>query len=178
MIGRRLRDLRTARGMSLRALAAQSGVSATLLSQIERDVTDPSLRTLRQLAAVFGQSIATLFADDDTPAVHVSRPGQRSRIVSPAGFISYERLAPGNGQLEMLRGVLGPGEVSSAEPWSHDAVECTYVVAGTLTVSVGDTDYPVAAGETITLGPGQPHRYGNDTTDTVEFVLAVTPPVP
>lgn len=178
MIGHKLRELRTARGMSLRTLANQTGLSATLLSQIERGVTEPSLRTLRELARVFGQSVATLFDDGASPAVHVSREGERSRIVSPRGFIQYERLAPGNGQLEVLRGLLAPGEVSDAEPSTHEALECTYVVTGTLTVEVGDASYDVKAGEAVTIGPGQPHRYVNHTTDPVEFILAATPPVP
>ncbi|MDT7695129.1 MAG: hypothetical protein QOI75_4496, partial [Pseudonocardiales bacterium] len=52
MIGDQLRLLRSRRGLSLRALAAEAGVSATLLSQIERGVTEPSLATLRRLAGV------------------------------------------------------------------------------------------------------------------------------
>ena len=63
MIGERLKELRTARNLSLRDLAAQAGVSATLLSQVERSVTDPSLETVRRLAAVFGESITSLFAE-------------------------------------------------------------------------------------------------------------------
>lgn len=164
--------------MSLRALAAETGLSPTLLSQIERGITEPSLRTLRQLARVFGQSVATLFDDGASPAVHISREGERSRIVSPQGFIQYERLAPGNGHLELLRGLLAPGEVSDAELSTHDALECTYVVTGTLTVEVGGASYDVKAGEAVTIGPGQPHRYRNQTTDPIEFILAVTPPIP
>lgn len=67
MIGERLKELRTARGLSLRELAAQAGVSATLLSQIERAVTDPSLETLRRLAGVFGESVSSLFSDPRRP---------------------------------------------------------------------------------------------------------------
>ncbi len=102
--------------MSLRALANQTGLSATLLSQIERGVTEPSLRALRQLARVFGQSVATLFDEGAAPACHIGREGERSRIVSPRGFIQYERLAPGNGQLEVLRGLLNPVRSPTPSP--------------------------------------------------------------
>ncbi|WP_279580905.1 helix-turn-helix domain-containing protein [Fodinicola feengrottensis] len=103
MIGSQLRELRTRRGLSLRELAAQAGVvSATLLSQVERGVTEPSLTTLRRLADVFGESVASLFEDDQAPAVWVSRPGERSSLMGPRGKVRYERLTPGNGQLEVL----------------------------------------------------------------------------
>ncbi|MER2206746.1 MAG: helix-turn-helix transcriptional regulator, partial [Rhodococcus sp. (in: high G+C Gram-positive bacteria)] len=63
MIGGKLRELRTEHGMTLRGLAAETGLSPTLLSQVERGVTEPSLKTLRALAPVFGQSISALFED-------------------------------------------------------------------------------------------------------------------
>lgn len=178
MLGTRLRELRTARGMSLRSVASATGLSPTLLSQVERGATEPSLKSLRLIADVFGQSISTLFDDGTLPPVHISRPGERSKIVSPAGYIQYERLAAGNGQLEMLRGLLQPMECSSDDASSHDAIECTFVVDGLLTVEVGEASYELAPGEAITIGPGQPHRYVNASSSPVEFVLAVTPPVP
>ena len=97
MIGERLKELRTARNLSLRDLAAQAGVSATLLSQVERSVTDPSLETIRRLAAVFGESITSLFAEPSAPSVWISRPGNRTKLTAPAGQVSYERLTAGQG---------------------------------------------------------------------------------
>lgn len=178
MIGDQLRELRTQRGLSLRALAAEAGVSATLLSQIERGVTEPSLATLRRLALVFGESVASLFDDRSAPSVWVSRPGERSMLRGPRGQVGYERLTPGNGQLEVLRGVLEPGEATSEERWTHASVECAFVVAGTLTADIDGTTHRVRAGEAITFDSRQPHRYLNDSTDQVEFTISVNPPMP
>ncbi|MGV8912056.1 MAG: helix-turn-helix domain-containing protein [Rhodoglobus sp.] len=178
MIGNRLRTLRDQRGYTLRALAAETGLSATLLSQIERGVTEPSLKSLRLLATVFGESISTLFDDATLLTVHVSHAGERSRITTPKGHVQYERLAPSNGQLEVLRGVLAPGETSSDEQWGHPAVECVVVLAGTLTVEVARSSFDVVKGDAITIDSRQPHRYCNETKETVEFILSVTPPTP
>lgn len=178
MLGTRLRELRDGRNLTLRELAAETGLSATLLSQIERGVTEPSLKSLRLLATVFGESVATLFDDEGPLSVHVSKAGERSRIISPKGHVQYERMGPSNGQLEVLRGVLEAGETSSDEQWSHPSVECAYVVRGTLTVKVGRGIYTVATGDTITLDSRQPHSYSNETSETVEYILAVTPPTP
>ncbi|MFD0785534.1 helix-turn-helix domain-containing protein [Micromonospora azadirachtae] len=178
MIGERLHELRIARNLSLRALAEQAGVSPTLLSQIERGVTEPSLTTLRRLATVFGESVASLFADPAAPSVWISRPGARTTLGAPNGQIRYERLTPGNGQLEVLHAILRPGEVSSTDLWSHPSLECAYVVTGTLTVDVGRTSHTVVAGESITLDSHQPHRYRNTSDTPTEIVLAINPPTP
>lgn len=176
-IGTQLKALRTRHGLSLRDLAARSGVSATMLSQVEREVTEPSLSTLRRLAGVFGESVASLF-DSSPPVVWVSRPGSRSTLAGPRGLVRYERLTPGNGQLEVLRAVLPPDTATSEEPWAHPSTECAYVVAGTLTVQIGDATHEVLAGESITFDSTQPHLYRNSTDAPVEYLVSVTPPSP
>lgn len=179
MIGPRLKELRTSRKMSLRDLGKATGLSATLLSQIERGVTDPSLRTLRLLADHFGQSIATLF--QGTPsmdAAHVTRPDDRMIISATDGQVHYRRVTHGNGQLEVLHGMLEPGEASSDEAWSHEAVECAYVLAGELTVEVDGETFALGTGEAITLCSARPHRYVNAGEQATEFLVSVTPPTP
>jgi transcriptional regulator with XRE-family HTH domain len=178
VIGTQLRELRTKRGLSLRALAAESGLSATLLSQVERGVTEPSLATLRRLASVFGESVASLFDDASAPSVWVSRPGERSTLSGPRGLVRYERLTPGNGQLEVLRMVLPPGGATSDAPWAHPSLECAYVIAGTLTVEIAGEARQVAAGEAVTFDSRQPHRYVNPSPGPVEYIVSITPPSP
>lgn len=178
MIGERLKELRLAHRMSLRDLASQAGVSATLLSQIERAVTDPSLETMRRLAGVFGESVASLFSDTAPPSVWISRPGQRSLLTAPAGRVGYERLTAGNGQLEVLRAVLAPGQMSADEPRGHASTECVYVVAGELVAHIAGVDYRVVAGESISFDSRLPHRYGNPSDAPAEIILSVTPPNP
>jgi transcriptional regulator with XRE-family HTH domain len=178
MIGPRLHELRTSRNLSLRDLGSATGLSATLLSQIERGVTEPSLKSLRLLADYFGHSISDLFKDGPTmEAAQVTRPDDRQMIEAPDGGIRYERVAHGNGRLEVLHGQLRAGE-SSGEPRSHDAVECAYVLRGVLTVEVQEQVFALTAGEAITLNSNKPHRYSNRGEDETEFMLSVTPPTP
>lgn len=178
-VGFNLRELRTERGLSLRQLAKATGLSATLLSQLERGISQPSLKTLRALSRVFGSSASALFARaSQETIVHISIPGQRSRISSPVGIVQYERLTPNNGQLEVLRGILHPGEWSSEEPWAHEAFECVYVVESSLTVIIGQKKYHVASGESISFHGSQPHQYGNLSDQIVTFIVSVSPPTP
>src|SRR4051794_11491050 len=119
MIGERLRELRVAHGLSLRQLAALVDVSPGLLSQIENGVTDPSLTTLRKLAAALDATVADMFGQVGSTAVHVSRPGKRALLSASGGHFTYARLTPGRGDLEVLHGTLAPGQSSSTEPWAH-----------------------------------------------------------
>ena len=178
MIGERLKEMRVARGLSLRALAGQAGVSATLLSQVERAVTDPSLETMRRLAGVFGESVSSLFTETAPQSVWISRPGQRSLLTAPAGRVGYERLTPGNGQLEVLRAVLVPGQMSADEPRGHSSTECVYVIAGELIAQISGVDHRVMAGESISFDSRLPHRYANNSQAPTEIILSVTPPNP
>ncbi|NDL56722.1 cupin domain-containing protein [Phytoactinopolyspora sp. XMNu-373] len=178
MLGDRLRDLRRRNDLSLRQLAAAASVSPALLSQIEKGTTDPSLATLRKLAEVFDESIASLFAEPDAPEVHVSRPGRRARLSAPAGEVAYERHTPGRGDLEVLEALIAPGEASSAEPRGHPSTECALVFEGTVTAEVGGMSYEITRGESITFDSRLPHRYLNDTNQPARLIIAVTPPTP
>ncbi|VVD59281.1 cupin domain-containing protein [Pandoraea anhela] len=176
MIGERLKELRSARGLSLRELAGQAGVSATLLSQIERSVTDPSLETMRRLAAVFGESVVSLFAEPADLSVCVTRPGERATLTAPKGQVSYERLTNGIGQLEVLRAVLEPGQVSIEEPRGHAAAECVYVIHGELVAQIAGLEYVIGAGDSLSFDARLPHRYLNASQVPTEIILSVTPP--
>ncbi|MEQ1934366.1 MAG: cupin domain-containing protein [Fimbriimonadaceae bacterium] len=178
MIGKRLRELRLQNGQSLRALAARVGVSATLISQIERDQTEPSLSTLRAFSRVFGESVASLFSEPNPPSVWVSRPGERMRLVNPKGGVTYEKLVRGNSQLEVLRAVFAPGQFSAEYPTSHASVECAYVVQGEITLEVAGTAYVIGQGESVTFEAAQPHRYVNLGSADTEVILSITPPIP
>ncbi|HEX5596686.1 MAG TPA: helix-turn-helix domain-containing protein [Micromonosporaceae bacterium] len=178
MLGDRLRELRQQHGYTLRQLAAAAEVSPALLSQIENGSTDPSLSTLRKLARVFDTSIAALFTDPEAPEVFISRPGHRSRLAAPPGQITYDRLTPGRGDLEVLQADLAPGDASSAQPWAHPSTECAVVLAGVVVAEIGGTKYEIDTGEAVTFDSRLPHRYVNNSGEPARLVIAVTPPTP
>lgn len=178
MLGERLRELRQRHGLTLRELAAKAEVSPGLLSQLENGVTDPSLATLRKLALVFDAEMASLFSEPNAPLVHLSRPGDRSILSAPQGQIGYERLTPGRGDLEVLRAVMQPGDVSAAVPRGHDSTECVVVISGQIVADVGDERFVIDTGEALTFDSRLAHRYRNETDVEAVMLIAVTPPNP
>lgn len=178
MLGEGLRELRLRHGMTLRELAAEAEVSPGLLSQLENGVTDPSLSTLRKLAAVFKTEVSALFNEPNAPMVHLSRPGQRMRLTAPLGEITYERLTPGRGDLEVLMATMEPGDVSSSECRAHESTECIIVLEGEVVVEIGEERHVLVAGEALTFDSRLPHRFCDSSLEQAVFLLAVTPPVP
>ena len=176
MVGTRLRALRQARGWSLTQLSRAAGVSAGLLSQVERGQTDPSLDTLRKLAKALDVPLFSLFQDVSAHAVSIVRRERRLRVGPSADRVAYSRISPGYGRLEVLEGHLPPGGTSSEEPWEHASEECAVVLSGVLTVEVEGTRYRLDPGDSIYFDSRRPHRYVNDSQAPCTYLVAVTPP--
>lgn len=177
-LGSRVRGLRTERKLSLRALSKLSGISVAMLSQIENDQVEPSLASLRKLATVFNESIATLFLEPLAPAVHISRLGERMHLNAPKGEVKYQRLTPGRGDLEVVYAEFMPGDCSSSALWSHASTECAYVLNGTICIEIGDEKYMLEEGEAITFDSLLPHRYVNSSAKNSTLIISITPPSP
>jgi transcriptional regulator with XRE-family HTH domain len=175
-IGEGLRGLRQTRNMTLKDLAEATGLSAAMLSQVERDRTDPSLETLRRLAKALDVPVFSLLRDADNDAVAVVRRDDRMLIRSPHCRTAYARVSPGQGRLELLEGTLGPWGATSQEPWSHPSEECAVVLSGALVVEVADERYKLDTGDSCYFDSRLPHRYLNMTDAAVSFLIAITPP--
>lgn len=110
--------------------------------------------------------------------MHVSRVGARTRLAAPPGQITYERLTPGRGDLEVLQAHLAPGDASSAEPWAHPSTECAIVITGEVVAEIGGESYTLTAGESVTFDSRLAHLYRNASDQRAHLIIAVTPPTP
>lgn len=175
-IGHRIRAARTESRLSLRDLAAAAGLSPGFVSQVERGLTDPSMESLRRIAAALHVPMFDLFQDGSGNGPAVVRAGSRVSIQSPQGGITYSRITPGAGRLEVLEGLLEPGGLSSPDPWSHPSEECVVVQSGRLVVEVDGHRHTLDTGDSCSFNSRLPHRYLNESEDPVSFLLAITPP--
>jgi transcriptional regulator with XRE-family HTH domain len=172
----RLREVREQRKISLRQLAAQVGMSAALISQVERGVTSPSLETLRKLAQALDEPLFNLLDEPEERRVAVVRRERRLRLLPPDGAVAYERISPGFGRLEVLEGVLQPGDASSPAPWGHPSEECAVVLEGELDIEVDGETHSLSAGDSIYFDSRLPHLYRNESQHRTVYIVAITPP--
>ena len=166
MIGPRVRARREAMDLSLRDLAARSGVSAPMLSQVERAETSPTIAVAGKIAAGLELRLSQLLRLDEEGAVSIVRAGER-RQGSGADGHSFEVLtSPLPGQrAEVSRHVLASGASTGGEgdPPMHEpgSREIAIVESGPVTLHVEDLAYELETGDTVTFDADLAHRFEN-----------------
>lgn len=176
-LGRRLHEFRTARGLSLRAVAQQSGLTASFISQIERGRASPSIGSLERLAEVFRVSVGQFF--DGAPAAgRVVRYDQRRRIrLGGLGEADEYVTANPAGILQVAVTTFDVGGCSAESPFVHDSdEEVVLLLEGSLDVEVGRDVYRLGAGDAITYSPRTPHLARNAGQTPARAIFVLTPP--
>jgi transcriptional regulator with XRE-family HTH domain len=177
VVGARIRALREAEGLSLRDLAARSGVSAPMLSQVERGETSPTLAIAERIAGGLELSLSQLLRLDERPHVVVTRAGDR-RVRRRRGHRTEELTPPLPGQrADVSVHVLDPGAATArpGDPPLHEpgARETAFVLAGTVALLVDDERHELAAGDSVTFDADLPHHFENPGSDQAEFLAVV-----
>jgi XRE family transcriptional regulator, regulator of sulfur utilization len=175
-IGERVHALREAMGLSLRDLAARSGVSAPMLSQVERGETSPTLAVAARIAAGLELSLSQLLRLDEGGQVAVVRAGE-GRVRSRRGHRTEELTPPRPGQRadvslhELAPGAStgGPGDPPVHEPGSR---ETTVVIEGTTELFIDGQRHELKEGDSVTFDADLPHHFENNG-DTDARLIAV-----
>ncbi|WP_060207478.1 helix-turn-helix domain-containing protein [Sporosarcina koreensis] len=171
--GQKIRKLRSEQNLSLKDLSDKSGVSVSMISQIERRNTDPTLTTLYKLCKGLDVSISTLLGADEQ-ALQLVRKNDRKSVNFPQSHSKYELLTPINeGTIEMIMIHLEPGQVDQ-QLVEHSGEECGYVVKGEMTIVLGDAEYILYEGDSIRFKSTTPHRFFNHSKETAISVWAMT----
>jgi transcriptional regulator with XRE-family HTH domain len=179
-IGPRVRALREAMDLSLRDLAERSGVSAPMLSQVERGETSPTLAIAGRIAAGLELRLSQLLRLDESGTVTVVRAGERRRGGSARRGHTFEILtAPLPGQrAELSRHVLapgastgGPGDPPMHEPGSR---EIAVVEAGRVVLHIDDERHELAGGDCVTFDADLSHHFENPGPDEAALLAVVS----
>jgi len=178
-IGERVRALRDAMALSLRGLSERSGVSAPMLSQVERGETSPTLTVATRIAAGLELSLSQLLRLDETEGVTVvrraaarrggaKRRGHRYEILTPPlpgqrAEVSLHSLAPG-------AATGGAGDAPIHEPGSRETV---VVTDGSLLLVCAQESYELDTGDAVTFDSDLPHHFENPGAADARFFSVV-----
>jgi transcriptional regulator with XRE-family HTH domain len=197
-LGPRLRQVREQRGLSARELARRTQCSPSLISQIERGLSAPSVGMLYALATELRTSLDFLFGappGDGPPGgvtvtAHgdglvladgldghgiVQRAGTR-RTIDLASGVRWERLTPGpDERVDFLEVIYEPSghSTDARRPLRHDGREYGVITSGTLHASVGFDTLELGPGDSIAFDSALPHLYWNATAADVHAIWAV-----
>lgn len=148
-----------------------------LLSQVERGRADPSLATLRKIAAALDVALFDLFdTASDHATLRVQRVSEQLHVRLPNSVMDYARVSAGLGDLEVLRGNLKPGAATSPVLHTHGAEECVVVITGSLDLETNQETIELNAGDSCHFRAQTPHRYINSSDSLTTFLVSVTPP--
>lgn len=186
-LGTTIRAIRRQRGISTVVLAQRCGVSTSLISQVERGLTAPSLDVLWAIARALDVQIGTFFQDGDAaasrdgadgsrPRAMVIRAGERKRLGLTPSLV-YELLTPDlQHRIEFVWVEFGPGEEGPQEPFTHEGEEQMVVIEGEMHFWVDGEEFVLGKGDCITIDSSLPHRAANRSTRPAIVIAAITPP--
>src|SRR4030088_531857 len=122
-LGVRIHSMREKRGQSLKQLGQATGLTQSFLSQVERDLTSPSVASLRKIAEALGTSVATFFAGG-SPNGRLVRKDERPVLIHPKRRWRDSLLtANTGGKLQVIWSEIEPGGGSGDEAYSHNSDE-------------------------------------------------------
>ena len=176
-VGARVRALRDSMGLSLRDLAERSGVSAPMLSQVERGETSPTLSVAGRIATGLDLTLSQLLRLDEAEHVVVVRAGE-GRTRERRGHRVEELTPPLPGQrADVSRHVLEPGASTGGkdDPPMHEpgARETALALAGTVTLLIDGDEHELRAGDAVTFDADLPHHFENRGAKPAELVAVV-----
>jgi XRE family transcriptional regulator, regulator of sulfur utilization len=177
-VGPRVKALREAMDLSLRELAERSGVSAPMLSQVERGETSPTLSVAAKIATGLELSLSQLLRLDEGGSVSVVRAGKRRHGGGARGH-AYEVVTPPlpGQRAEVSMHVLKPGSATGGpdDPPMHEpgARETAVVMDGRLRLVCDGDTYDLAQGDAVTFDADLPHHFENPDGAEARFVAVV-----
>src|ERR687887_2394771 len=176
-VGARVKSLREAMDLSLRDLAERSGVSAPMLSQVERGDTSPTLAVAQKIAAGLDLTLSQLLRlDEDRHVVIVRAGGGRTR--RRRGHRLEELTPPLPGQrADVSAHTLAPGAATGApdDPPMHEpgSRETTVVVEGTAELFIDGERHELHEGDSVTFDADLPHHFENNGETDARLIAVV-----
>lgn len=177
-LGECVRMLRQRLGLSIQELGRRTGLSIGMISQVERGLATPSIRTLRLLGLALQVPISFFFEERPTgPAPrYIVRRAQRRLLRLTRSGVLKESLAPdAPGRMEMYELTLSPGGSSGADFVKHQGEKAGYVLAGTLRLWLDHEAHLLEAGDTFRFPSTVPHMFDNPTEAPTRIVWITVP---
>jgi transcriptional regulator with XRE-family HTH domain len=176
-LGRKLKQERLRRGLTLKDVENRVGISATHLSEVERGKSSPTVGVLDKIARALGTRSSLLVELASGPPLSHTRPGSRRAVLSADGTVRTESLSdafPG-AEISLLLKTYSPAPERQLRPRGHEGEEFVFVLSGRLKVHVGDAEHLLEAGDSIHFKSIQPHAFANPGAEPCTTLLVTCP---
>lgn len=174
-VGQRLRILREERGISMRALARRSGLSANALSMIERGLTSPSVSTLNKLATALEVPITAFFRKEPVREQIVFRKAsQRTRVAFTRGLLEGLGGEAFVGRVEAFLLTLESGASSGPHGMIHTGHEMVFCLRGTFEYQIEEQQFILEPGDSLIFAAQLIHRWRNPGTSAANAIIIIS----
>lgn len=179
LVGEHIRRLRKARNLTLTELSESTGISVGYLSQIERNLSSPTVKTLVDISQALGVTVAWFFdriGGENSDEKYIVRQSARPKIRFESGIADYLLTTHAVSQLEFIWSTFAPGATSGSEPYQHEGEECGLVLRGRFELTIDNTVYLLEEGDSFSFSSKLPHSYKNTGKEEAVVMWCVTPP--
>lgn len=182
MLGETIKELRREKQLTLQNLSDLTGLSVAFLSQLENDQANPTLASLRKVAAALGTSMFALLAQAENGAACIKIDRDQPRAFSDPRFnVVFELLSTAyhSNKLQALLTNMEPGTSTCDERLGHGTwndEEWALVLEGEVRLEVGKEEHILKAGDCVHFHPVLPHRYSNVGSTRASLVAVMCPP--
>ncbi len=176
-VGKQLKSVRMAFGLSQRELAKRAGVTNGMISLIEQDRVSPSVGSLQKILSAFPMTMAEFFTQDvQRQKTVVFRADELPDVGT--GKIEYRLVAASrsNRKMSILSETLAPGTDTGEDLLSHSGEEGGVVVEGSLELTVAGESWVLETGDAYYFDSRLPHRFRNPGKIAARVISANTPP--
>lgn len=177
-ISKKITEYRTSKELTIKDLANLIGVTPSLLSQIEKGTANPSINTLKQISSALDIPLFNFFINDEPTESLVVRKNSRKIIMfSENDSFAYELLTPNSqGAIEFMLMKIPPKTSSSKDLFSHKGEEAAYVINGSVTLYLMNSEINLECGDSVRIPPHYKHKWENTSDCECDVIFAVTPP--
>jgi transcriptional regulator with XRE-family HTH domain len=179
-IAHAIRKRREEMGLTVRALASRSGVSSSMISDVERASKSPTISTLAALSEALEMPLSVLVERREPARMRVVKAAERQWLIESGTGAKRDRFTPtvAGSEVEFLRYVVPPRTLAGPFPaHAPGTIEHVYLAAGTVRVTLGSDVAYLEAGDSCSCYADSPHGFDNrDGEVAADLIIVVEPP--
>lgn len=182
MDGNKVRKLRKEMGMTIDDLSEKSGFTSSYISQVERNLIEPSLSALSKICKVLEIS-PYYFIDNQENGVIITRKEDRQKLLITRNNKELQFLVPINDEKKskfkfgVYETTISPGKWDSQNFIIIDSDKCVIIKRGTLLVNINDYNELLQEGDSIYICSNIPHKLYNPTEEVCEIICIISPQI-